>query len=119
MSKILTETGKDDYFENEAGTDPTNAGSMFICFISFSPLSGVTLSWHARAEKSYNVMIKDNLEENFKLHTLNIQSGSTGLYNFMDNGLDNNFNGDYMDEGDILPPTDDNVKQRFYKIVIE
>ena len=111
--------GQDDYFENEAGTDPTDADSMFICIITFNPVSGITLSWHARADKYYKIMVKDSLEDDFKLHTQNIQPVSTGLYNFTDNGVDNNTDGDFMDENDILPPADENIKQRFYKIVIE
>ena len=119
---LLSDTdndGQNDYFEYKAGTNPKDKNSIFNCHINYSGLSGITLVWFGKTGNLYTIMYKEAPEDDFKVYLSNINIVKSGLHIFMDTGFDKNYDGDYMDEGEISPPEYRQNHRRFYKVIIE
>ncbi len=112
--------GQSDWMEQYAGTNPSDAQSVFRAWITASIDNGrhTVLEWSSNADKIYSLYIKDNIHEDFVLYKQSIP-GLSDITSFIDMGLDVNNNGSYTDESDIAPPGDESIKQRLYKVIIE
>ncbi len=112
--------GQNDRFESIAGSDPLDPYSIFSCEL-FVNQSGIYFKWSFMPGRRYVLLVKDNLENNFRaVFEIAVPAEQiAGTYLYTDTGFDQNGDGDYFDLGDVFPPVSDEVKHRFYKIIIE
>ncbi len=110
--------GQNDLFEFIAGTDPLNPLSKFHHDIIINN-SVIQIIWTCHPCRSYKILIKNTLDEEFIVYKDNIRVDEPMDYVFTDIGYDSNKNGFLSDSDDILPPESNTVHQRMYKIIIE
>ncbi|MEW6536397.1 MAG: hypothetical protein AB1454_12365 [Candidatus Auribacterota bacterium] len=112
--------GQDDGFEVMAGTDADNDSSIFACTVEVDSSLNVVLCWPSNPDMTYtySIMVTDDISTSPIVYYDGINPDVSGKNTLIDTGKDANGNGLYTDDGDFPPPSGSDVKQRFYKVLI-
>ena len=110
--------GHDDRFEVITGSDPRDASSQFKVKVNRNSNCCTEVLWSCEPGKTYKVYVGENASQIDSPYGQPIKTDHSGLYRFIDAGIDADNDNNYDGANDIMPSSDEETKTRFYRIII-